>query len=263
VHSTLHTPERPSHPRHQLDRSRKAQASQANANGQKKKKREKEKFFKLRDDETGAGGNSSSGPAASPSDLQALLDMFAGACDALLARDVLQSTGSLQAAAEALLAMLSGGGPATHKGGCVGWGSGARMWRPCVCVCVCCASSARNSSLIHPAAAACHRCWVCTAAAGSGGASSSSAGASSSSSAAAAAAERRWQQQQQDEAAAAAAGAAAPSSTCWSDLPGDVRAAILSHLSPRDLAKAASTCAEFRLRANALRAHVRGACVCL
>lgn len=35
---------------------------------------------------------------------------------------------------------------------------------------------------------------------------------------------------------------------------------ILSQLTPQDLARAASTCAEFRDRANAMRAHVSRAC---
>jgi hypothetical protein len=71
-----------------------------------------------------------------------------------------------------------------------------------------------------------------------------------------------WQQQQQADASAAA------DTPGWDGLPADVRGTILSHLTPKDLARAASTCAEFRQRAAALRAHVRvsggawcGACV--
>jgi hypothetical protein len=45
-------------------------------------------------------------------------------------------------------------------------------------------------------------------------------------------------------------------SVSWGDLPPDVRSTILSQLTPQDLARAASTCGEFRDWANAMRAHV-------
>lgn len=95
------------------------------------------------------------------------------------------------------------------------------------------------------AAAAGSRPFAAAAAAGGAGACSSSAAASK----AAAAAFARQQQQQ----------LLLPGelSVSWGDLPPDVRSSILSQLTPQDLARAASTCGEFRDWANAMRAHVR------
>lgn len=103
----------------------------------------------------------------------------------------------------------------------------------------------------RPAAAAAaaggSRSFAAAAAAGGAGASSSSAAASKA--AAAAFARQQLQQQQQQ--------LPGELSVSWGDLPPDVRSSILSQLTPQDLARAASTCGEFRDWANAMRAHVR------
>jgi hypothetical protein len=110
--------------------------------------------------------------------------------------------------------------------------------------CTMCAASSLATGGDAFAAATAGTSSYAAAAAAAAGPSSSTA-----SQAAGAAALARAQQQQQQ---AAAAGYA----VCWGDLPPDVRSTVLSQLSPSDLARAASTCAEFRDWANAMRAHV-------
>jgi hypothetical protein len=77
----------------------------------------------------------------------------------------------------------------------------------------------------------------------------SAAGQASSSSAAAAggaSSSNALSQQQQQ-----------PLPLSWSELPADVKQAILGHLPLRDLARAAPTCSEFCMRARHMRRHVQ------
>jgi hypothetical protein len=89
-----------------------------NAAGQKKK-REKEKFFMLRPGVAPDSPTAATAAASPEAQLASLQAVFEGACEPGLVADVFASTGgALQAATEALLAMLSAadGGAASPAG---------------------------------------------------------------------------------------------------------------------------------------------------
>lgn len=84
--------------------------------GQQQQKREKEKFFKLKANLSQAQGVAATA-VSDRQQLQQLLDMFQGSCEAGVVTDVYRGAGNnLEAAVETLLSMLGASQPDTISG---------------------------------------------------------------------------------------------------------------------------------------------------